>query len=174
MKRNNNEYSVIFYINNPISILNEELTGEVLATQFKNRVLNTQSTHLKLALIGSRNFSDHELIKEFVDNLNIDDLQIISGGAAGADYIAKTVALTNKLKYIEFNPEHTPHNQYSYHPKDHYSKGYHSGNYLSRNREIVNYSDVVVAFMDRDSDNKGTTYTVEYAKKNKKPVIVVY
>lgn len=50
---------------------------------------------MKLAVVGSRNFKDYELLKKELDNFHID--LIISGGASGADKLAEVYAYFKKI-----------------------------------------------------------------------------
>jgi hypothetical protein len=51
------------------------------------------------------------------------------------------------------------------------SEKYYSGVFLERDRQMVDVSQLVLAFWNPGILNGGTYYTVNYAKKNKVPVI---
>lgn len=106
---------------------------------------------MKLAIIGSRGLGID--IDSYVDD-NVDE--IVSGGAVGIDNCAKQYAEQNKLKLVEFLPDY-----------DKFGRGAP----LIRNRQIVDYSDKVLAVWDGKS--RGTKYTIDYAKKKNKDVTIV-
>ena len=62
---------------------------------------------MKIAIVGSRNFHDYELLdKTIKNNIDIDDIDyIVSGGAQGADRLGERFATINKIKkaYIILN-----------------------------------------------------------------------
>lgn len=108
----------------------------------------------KYAVVGSRDFNDYSLLERELDNLNI--TQIISGGARGTDTLASRYAHEKRIPLVEFKPDYQKHGR---------------GAPLVRNRTIVDKSEAVIAFWDKQS--RGTAYTIDYAKKNNKPVKIV-
>lgn len=82
---------------------------------------------------------------------------IITGGAAGADSLAESIAHELNMQCIVYRPrfmeEKTPYRVQDYH---------------DRNRKIVDECDYVIAFWDKIS--KGTKSTIDYAINIKKPV----
>ena len=86
-----------------------------------------------------------------------DVTEIVSGGAKGIDTLAKEYAERYGLKYTDFLPC--------------YEK-YGRAAPLRRNDEIIAYADEILAFWDGKS--KGTAYIIKAAKKQGKPVSVVY
>lgn len=106
---------------------------------------------MKVAVTGSRGI--------VIDNLNEylppDVDEIITGGARGVDACARRYAEETGIRYREFLPE--------------YNK-YGRAAPILRNKQIVEYADIVVAFWDGKS--KGTMNTIETAKKLGKRVIV--
>lgn len=109
---------------------------------------------MRIAIIGSRNFKDYNLLVETVNNYTYIS-EIISGGAKGADTLAKRYALEKSILLTEFLP----------------NKIHGRGMYHDRNRQIVAACDLVIAFWDRKS--KGTKYTIDFAKKNGKEVVLI-
>lgn len=95
---------------------------------------------MKVAVIGSRGIS--------VDNLNnyIPEgvSEIVSGGARGIDSCAAKYAKQNNLKITEFLPNY---------------EIFGKGAPIIRNEQIVDYSDMVVAFWDGVS--RGTKSVIE-------------
>lgn len=114
-------------------------------------------TILKVAVIGSRSAkeSDYYIIEKYIPE---NAAEIISGGAKGIDMLAKRYALENNLPCREFLPD------YENTDIDKRSAP------LIRNKHIVEYADIVLAFWDGTS--RGTAFTVDYCIKTYKPVKV--
>ena len=131
----------------------------------------------KIAIVGSRKYDDKSKIKNFVFRLKEkfgDGVEIISGGQKyGADGHAKKFALEFDMKYIEFPPEHYPYNQHCILERFNYSKEYKVSNYFKRNRQIVEYSDYIVAFIPQGIDSAGTMNTINHAKKLEKKFVII-
>ena len=102
------------------------------------------------------------------------DIEVVSGGAKdGADKYAKRFALEFGLDYSEFPPQHQTHNQHCVMEAYNYGKPYNVGYYHKRNKDLVKYSDKVVAFCKDGEITNGTKSVLEYCKKiNKKFVIL--
>ncbi len=109
---------------------------------------------MKLAVIGSRTFNDYDLVKSTLDNHK--PSVIISGGAKGADSLAKRYAIQNNIELIEIIPDW-----------DKYGRA--AG--PIRNKEIVNQAEKVIAFWDGKS--KGTKSAIDYANKCNKEVVII-
>jgi hypothetical protein len=113
---------------------------------------------MKIAIIGSRTFSDYELlsttIKNYLSEHQLNVQSVISGGATGADSLAEKFALENNLKMIVHKP-------------DWKRFGKKAG--LVRNTIIIENSDLVFAFWDGKSS--GTKDAITKAKKTGKNVI---
>ena len=107
---------------------------------------------LKIAVIGSRGFSNYEFFKEKLEYLiqNIkEDIQFVSGGAkSGGDALIKRYCQENNLPLIEFLPDY---NQYG------------KGATHVRNSRIVEFSDCLIAFFNGSS--RGTKSTINKARK---------
>jgi hypothetical protein len=104
---------------------------------------------MKVAVVGSRNFTDYDLMKKVLDNIKIDI--IISGGALGADYLAEQYAKENNLEMIIHKPNWHKHGK---------AAGY------IRNVDIVNDAEMVIAFWDGKS--RGTHHTINITRKSGK------
>ena len=110
---------------------------------------------MRVAVVGSRTFSDFALLKSHLDRL--DDVEmIVSGGAKGADSLAELWARQNSIPTQIFRADWRKHGK---------SAG------IIRNREIVANADLIVAFWDGES--KGTEYTVEFGRKKGVEVQIV-
>lgn len=120
---------------------------------------------MKLAIVGSRDFNDYELVARIIGThfyymvncIEMNDDEIISGGARGADTLGKNYAKNCGLKYTEFLPNWN-------------ELGKKAG--FVRNQQIVDACDMVLAFWDGQS--KGTKHTIDLARIAKKPTFIVY
>lgn len=110
---------------------------------------------MKVAVIGSRTFSDYKSLEKVLDSFPNIDL-IVSGGAKGADTLAERYAYYHNIKKLIFKPEW-----------DKYGKS--AG--FKRNKDIVNASDIVIAFWDLQS--RGTKSSIDYAKSKNKKVLII-
>ena len=111
---------------------------------------------MRLAIIGSRSFSDYELLKENVLKSFPNVLLIVSGGAKGADKLGEKLADELGLKTEIYLPNWAR-----------YGKG--AG--LVRNELIIKNSEGVIAFWDGLS--KGTKKSIEISRSLKKKIVVV-
>lgn len=130
---------------------------------------------MKLAIVGSRAFTDVEKVVEVVEKYIAqygESLVIASGGAKGADAIGKEVALRNGIKYIEFPPAHQTHNEYCLLPAEHYGQPYKVTNFFERNAQIAEYVDHVAAFVVEGIECNGTMNTVEKARSLGRSVFI--
>ena len=107
---------------------------------------------MKVAVIGSRNLAVNNIEKYLPDGTT----EIVSGGARGIDACAKDFAVSKGLKLTEFLPNYKRFGRYAA-P-------------LRRNLQIIEYSDVVIAFWDGRS--KGTKFVIENCEKAGKEVRV--
>ena len=130
---------------------------------------------MKLAIVGSRAFTDVEKIKiilvKYIDQYG-EALVVVSGGAKGADRIGKDLAKRNGIPYIEFPPVHEPHNEDCILPPENYGKPYKVGNYFERNTWIAEHADHVIAFVIEGVKSNGTMDTVNKARWLGKPVFI--
>ena len=111
---------------------------------------------MKLAIVGSRDLTELDRIYQFMISLPKDTI-IVSGGAIGVDQVAEICAKRLNLGTKIFKPNY-----------DEYDGSLAP---LIRNKQIVDYADVIVAFWDGKS--RGTKYTIDYAIKRKKKVTMV-
>ena len=116
-------------------------------------------------------------IQEFVFKLKEkykEKLEIVSGGQRdGADGYAKKYALEFDLNYSEFPPVHYQYNQHCVLESFNYGKPYAVWHYHSRNKDLVEYSDVVVAFIPKNIISKGTESALKEAKKKEKKYVII-
>jgi hypothetical protein len=107
---------------------------------------------MKLAITGSRAYAADTWAFMAICMIaaNLDATEIIHGGAEGVDKIAQEAAEQSKVPTRILRPDYKAHpNCPKYAP-------------LARNIEIVNQSNVVVAFWDGQS--RGTLYTIKKAE----------
>ena len=135
------------------------------------------TTKIKVGIVGSRAYSNKKKIKDLIFQIKEkhgDDVEIVSGGQKdGADGYAKKFALEFGMNYVEFPPSHYSWNMHCIRPIGEYNKPYYVSNYFKRNKQIAEYSDIVVAFIPDGVESRGTLSTVEYAKKEKKLVKIL-
>lgn len=107
---------------------------------------------IKIIIAGSRDFEDYELLKRFCDSiiekLALTDVQIVSGGCSGADYLGEQYALERGHKLVNILPNWELH-------------GKAAG--PIRNREMAQYADILIAFWDGKS--RGTKSMIDEASK---------
>ena len=105
---------------------------------------------MKLAIVGSRDFNDYDVICNFISakfDLNEIDT-IVSGGAKGVDALAETYAKEHDLNLIVKKADW---------------KKYGRAAGPIRNKLIIEEADAVVAFPAKDST--GTRNSMSLAKK---------
>jgi|TARA_R110000824_G_scaffold82533_14_gene206950 hypothetical protein len=132
---------------------------------------------VKIAIIGSRSYTNKRKIKQFVWELKqkfSNRLVIVSGGAKdGADKYAKRFALDFDVNYSEFPAYHEPHNIHCVKESFRYNKQYNVGHYHRRNKDLVEYSDKVVAFCLNGEISNGTASALKHAHKIEKKYIII-
>jgi hypothetical protein len=135
--------------------------------EFKNRIL-------RLAIVGSRTFTDfNRLQKEVLKLFYSDDINcIISGGAKGADKLAEKFAKLYNKPMIIFKP-------FNYYVKNINYCGVlvpiydvlDNKLYYTRNKQIVDNCDFLIAFWNGKSG--GTKMTINYAKQQNKKYKII-
>lgn len=116
---------------------------------------------IKLAVIGSRTFSNVRLLHNTLDPLKSKISQLVSGGAQGADSLAQAYAAENKIQIVVYKPDLK---KYPY-------KKFKGKAYAIRNRKIVSYCDEMIAFWDGKS--RGTKMTIKMAQKAGKKCTII-
>lgn len=106
---------------------------------------------MKVAVIGSRSITAYPL----EDVIPAEATEIISGGARGADAIAREYALQHGVPLTEIRPEYAR---------------YGKGAPLRRNLEIIARADIVIALWDGKST--GTAQVIAECRKTGKSLIV--
>lgn len=107
---------------------------------------------MKLLIAGSRSITDIDISPYIPEGTDC----IIAGDARGIDRIAEKYADKMKISKMIIRPKY-----------DLYKRGAP----IKRNEEMVKMCDRVLAFWDGIS--RGTKHTIDFAKKNGKPIDVI-
>ena len=111
---------------------------------------------MKLAIVGSRNFTNYKYFCQVIAQVKTEITLIISGGARGADTLAEKYAKEKAIPYLIF-----PANWDKY--------GKQAG--ILRNQDIVNSAEAMIAFLA--SESKGTRDSIKRAHIKSIPVHIV-
>jgi len=132
---------------------------------------------MKVAIIGSRDYENKRRIQEFIFKLKkkySNELEIVSGGQRdGTDGFAKKYALEFDIKYSEFPPAHYTFNQHCVLESYKYGRPYAVWHYHDRNKHLIEYSDVVVAFVPKGELSNGTESALKEALKKEKKYVII-
>ena len=130
------------------------------------------TTKIKVGIVGSRGYTNKKKIKDLIFEIKEkygDEVEIVSGGQKdGADGYVKKFALEFDMSYVEFPPSHYSWNMHCKLPATKYNKPYYVSNYFKRNKQIAEYSNIVIAFIPDGVESRGTMSTIQYAIKEKK------
>jgi len=118
----------------------------------------------KLIVAGGRDFTDYKTLSKKLEAIRTvilqdglaDDLEVVSGGARGADSLGERWARENHVSLKIF-------------PADWDRHGKAAG--PIRNKEMGDYADGLLAFWDGNS--RGTQHMINYSKEKQLDVIVV-
>lgn len=122
---------------------------------------------MKIIIAGGRDFKDYDYLKNRCDDVLHDfiegntflvDVEIVSGGARGADSLGERYAAERGYPIKQFLPDW-----------DKYGKaaGY------KRNAEMAKYADTLIAFWDEKS--RGTKHMIDLAREHGlKTYITIY
>ena len=115
---------------------------------------------MKIIIAGSRSFRNYSVLEKVLNHLfqNLDSskIEIVSGGARGADRLGERYAREHGLKLTRF-------------PANWEAEGRRAG-YI-RNRRMAQYADALVAFWD--SESPGTRHMIKIAREHGLKVRVV-
>ncbi len=114
---------------------------------------------MKIIIAGGRNFNDYSKLCQICDDMlqNQYNIEVVSGGARGADRLGEIYAKERSFKLICF-------------PAAWSKFGKCAG--IIRNAEMAKYADVLIAFWDRNS--KGTGHMIRLAEKEGLKVSIHY
>jgi len=108
------------------------------------------SSIMRVALIGSPKYENRGEIKDLIWNLKSkfgNDLIIITrGNKQGVEKWVRKFTLEFGVKYIEYNPAHTPMSLYSGMNKEYYEKPYHPTQPLHQYDCVVRNAEKIVYF----------------------------
>ena len=115
----------------------------------------------RVIIAGSRDFNDYNLLKEKCDTFleikrMVNDIQIVSGGARGADSLGERYAAEKGYNLQLFNADWEKYGK---------SAGY------KRNVEMAENADALIAFWDGQS--RGTEHMIRTARDHKLSVRIV-
>ena len=106
----------------------------------------------RVIIAGTRTFSDYELLESHVRYMlsrrSKSEVEIVSGGAAGADALGERFARENGYRLRVF-------------PADWEKYGRRAG--ILRNQQMVDYADALIAF--HDGTSRGTAHVIAAAKE---------
>ena len=132
---------------------------------------------MRIGIVGSREYSNRRRVQEFIFGLKQKfgaDVEIVSGGQKeGADGYAKKYALEFDVKYSEFPPVHYTYNQHCVLESFKYGRPYAAWHYHDRNKEIAEYTDVMAAFIPKNTTSKGTESALKQAIKKEKKYCII-
>ena len=128
---------------------------------------------MKIAVVGSRTFNNAQLFCTTLNQYHQQGLELISGGANGADNFAYQYAGYYKIPITLYLPNFTTvkYTAETGYPILQKIKWAHKGAALQRNTTIVQNSDLVIAFWDGTSH--GTADTIKKAEQLGKQVIKI-
>ena len=112
----------------------------------------------KVIIAGGRDFNNFSLLKEKCNEIlvNQKDIQVVSGGANGADRLGEKYAAQRGYRIQQFLAN--------------WSKYGKSAGYI-RNKQMAEYACALIAFWGKKS--KGTKHMIDLAKKHKLLIRVV-
>lgn len=110
---------------------------------------------MKVGIVGSRSFSNLEILQNILKTHLIPNDIIVSGGAIGVDKLAEEFAKSNGFKTHIYLPNW---------------KIYGKSAGFIRNKQIVDNSDYIIAIWNGSS--KGTKHSIDLAKGQGKTVFI--
>lgn len=110
---------------------------------------------LKTIIAGSRTFTDYNLLSNYLDLLDIDISEVVSGAALGADTMGEQWATAHNIPIKRFPADWDQYGR---------SAGYR------RNVEMGDYADACILFWDLES--KGTKHMLDIAKRKELKLFV--
>jgi len=113
----------------------------------------------KVIIAGSRNFNDYKLLCEVMDNyLNdkMDDIEIVSGTAKGADKLGERYAKDRGYEIKCFRADWKNLTRPGAIIKENGFGKYDSGAGHFRNKKMAEYANAAVVFLQPEATNKGS------------------
>lgn len=115
---------------------------------------------MKVAIVGSRSFTDYHFLAKCLNALFHEpcfDITILSGGAKGADTLGALYANDRKWQLVYYLPDWDKYGK---------SAGFRRNELMSR------AADIVIAFWDGESS--GTKHMIQFSRGLGKTTIVIY
>lgn len=112
-------------------------------------------------IVGSRTFTDYSLLCAVLDDFLRPGDAVVSGGAKGADALARRYVLQCDYEYLEHLPRF-----------DAFKNSTQA--LFVRNGLIVNDADELIVFFGPDGPSKGASHTMKLAFKKRIPVHVYF
>lgn len=148
----------------------------LVQTDISLREVPPEYIKITIAIIGSRKFHDYAYLKDMCDIL-VDDLtlrankmnvgvsfKIISGGANGADKLAEVYARFKHYEFEEYLPLF----------KKELQRPYIVGDYFTRNVDMAEDANVVIGFLIKGDENKGSRHMIKSSLDRDKEVHVFW
>ena len=112
----------------------------------------------KVVVAGGRKFNDYKMLEANLDNLlsKMEDIEIVSGVANGADKLGERYSKERGYKLKQF-------------PADWNTHKYAAG--PIRNKQMLDYCDAVIVFWDGVS--RGSMNMINITKKANKPIRII-
>lgn len=117
-------------------------------------------TYNRIAVVGSREFKNYKQLEFEVDEAYKEGDWLVSGGALGADSMAQRYAKERGIPILIIYPRWRVNGQY------------YAGAGFARNKQIVENSDLVLAFYQKGRFQQGgTANTAKWARELNVPLI---
>lgn len=117
-------------------------------------------TYNRIAVVGSREFKNYKQLEQEIDERYTEGDWLVSGGALGADSMAQRYAKEKGIPILIIYPRWRVNGVYD------------AGAGFKRNKEIVENSDIVLAFYQKGRFQQGgTANTASWARKLEVPLI---
>jgi hypothetical protein len=128
---------------------------------------------MKIGMTGSRNGITNEALQTLTTFIDINLTEIIEvhhGDCIGADKIFHDICFTKNFKIVIHPPKNNTMRAFC---KSEFILP--AKEYLERNRNIVDSSDILIAFPATETEElrSGTWATIRYARKQNKKIIII-
>lgn len=130
---------------------------------------------MKVAIVGDRECTNYEIVKEAVKQANFEITEVVSGGARGVDKLAERWAKENCIPLKVFKANWDDLKQPGAvvkarkNPWTKRMEKYNANAGFYRNKQIVDYVDAVIAIQP-NGPTSGTNNTIKLTKEAKKPL----
>lgn len=124
---------------------------------------------MKVAVVGSRTITDSAFVGRYLNIIIAKQVPadkpvtVISGGAKGVDTLAMEYAKLCGYDFVLFKPYHLVDRAEPYRPRF----------FFTRNKQMADNADMVIAFLDPEAKSNGTRNMIDYCRKHNKPLVVI-